>query len=352
MSSEPPETISTRPTRTSVIGWSVALILLIGIPVATALWMTSVPGYSWSGPLPPLAPAQKQLAARLEAHVRAIASVPHNIEHPRALEASALYIESALTGLGYTVRRQPLEPGRAERNIEVTIEPAAPSAQTLVIGAHYDSAFDAPGANDNASGVAGVIELARMLADLRGKSALRIRLVLFVNEEPPNFQTANMGSLIYAERLAATHEPVLGMISLEALGWYSDEPGSQHYPAPLGLLYPHTGNFIAFVGTTGSRSWVRKAVGAFRARAAFPSVGGTAPGFVTGIDWSDHWSFEQVGVPALMITDTAPFRYPWYHLPGDTPEKVDYTKVARVVSGLEAMVRGWAITPLGNPPGA
>ena len=339
------ETIGTRPTRASVIGWSIFLLILIGVPIATVLWMTTVPGHSYSGALPALDPAQKQLAARLETHVRAIASVPHNIEHPRALEASALYIETMLAGMGYAVQRQPLEPGGSERNLEVVIEPAAPSAQTLVIGAHYDSAFDAPGANDNGTGVAGVIELARMLADLRGKSALRIRLVLFVNEEPPNFQTANMGSLIYAERLARTHEPVLGMISLETLGWYSDAPGSQHYPAPLGLLYPHTGNFVAFVGTTGSRRWVRKAVGAFRARAAFPSIGGTAPGFVTGIDWSDHWSFEQVGIPALMVTDTAPFRYPWYHERGDTPEKVDYTKVARVVSGLEAMVRGWATAP-------
>lgn len=162
------ETITTRPSRASVIGWSIFLLLLIGVPLSTLLWMTAVPGHSYTGPLPPPDPAQKQLAARLETHVRAIASVPHNIEHPRALEASALYIESTLTGLGYTVRRDPLEPGRDERNLEVVIEPAAPSAQTLVIGAHYDSAFDAPGANDNASGAAGVIELARMLVICAG----------------------------------------------------------------------------------------------------------------------------------------------------------------------------------------
>ncbi|MEO9130486.1 MAG: M28 family peptidase [Sphingomonas sp.] len=353
MSSDPTETFSTRPTGSRIFGCALALVMLVGLPVAAILWMTAVPGRSWIAPLPPLDPGQQQIATNLEAHVRAIASVPHNIEHPLALERSASYIENSLAGLGYQVHRQPLVGPDSERNIEVVIDPAKPTAQTLVIGAHYDSVFDAPGANDNATGTAGVIELARLLADLRGKSALRIRLVLFVNEEPPNFQTANMGSLVYAERLKQTREPVMGMLCLETLGYYSDAPRSQHYPAPLDLLYPGTGNFVAFVGLTSSRSFVRKTVGAFRAQAQFPSVGGTAPGFVTGIDWSDHWSFEQVGIPAVMITDTAPFRYPWYHKRGDTPEKVDYAKLARVVSGLERVVRGWAGAPISvDPPGA
>ena len=343
LTSDPTESFSTRPTGSRVLGYAAALLILVGLPVAAILWMTAVPGHSWAAPLPPLDPGQQQIAANLEAHVRAIAGKPHNIEYPAALEAAAQHIEDALTETGYAVHRQPLDPDRSERNIEVVIEPARPNAQTLVIGAHYDSAFDAPGANDNATGTAGVIELARLLADLRGKSGLRIRLVLFVNEEPPNFQTANMGSLVYAERLKHTGELVIGMLCLETLGYYSDQPHSQHYPAPLDLLYPSTDNFVAFVGLTSSRSFVRKTVGAFRAQARFPSVGGSAPGFITGIDWSDHWSFEQVGIPAVMITDTAVFRYPWYHMRGDTPDKVDYAKLARVVSGLERVVRGWAL---------
>lgn len=342
MSSDPAETFSTRPTRSRAIGCALALLILVVLPIALVLWMTAVPGRSHAGPLPPLDAGQQQIATNLEAHVRAIASKPHNIEHPAALEFAALHIEDALTDMGYAIHRQPLGQDGSDRNIEVVIDPAVPTAQTLVIGAHYDSAYDAPGANDNATGTAGVIELARLLADLRGKSALRIRLVLFVNEEPPNFQTASMGSLVYAERLKQTREPVMGMLCLETLGYYSDQPRSQHYPAPLDLLYPSTGNFVAFVGLTSSRSFVRKTVGAFRAQAAFPSVGGTAPGIVTGIDWSDHWSFEQVGIPAVMITDTAIFRYPWYHTRGDTPDKVNYAKLARVVSGLERVVRGWA----------
>ncbi len=322
-----------------------ALSLLIVLPVAGVLWMTSVPGHSHQGPLPPLAPEQAQLATRLQEHVRAVASKPHNVGYPRELEQAAAYIEEQLSGMGYPVHRQAFQAGGQEvRNIEVVIEPTATvtRAKTLVVGAHYDSYFHAPGANDNGTGVAGVIELARLLSDLRGRSPMRIRLVLFVNEEPPFFKTELMGSLVYARSLKASGEPVHGMFSLETLGFYSDKEHSQHYPPPLGLLYPTKGNFVAFVGLISSRSFVRQTVGSFRERVAFPSVGGTAPGFIPGIDWSDHWSFEQVGIPALMITDTAPFRYPHYHTSADSPDKVDYERLARVVSGLEAVIRSWA----------
>ncbi len=155
-----------------------------------------------------------------------------------------------------------------------------------------------------------------------------------------------MGSLVYARRLKASGEPVLGMMALETIGFYSDEEHSQHYPPPLGLLYPSKGNFIAFVGLTSSRSFVRQTVGSFRELVPFPSVGGTAPGIIPGIDWSDHWSFEQVGIPALMVTDTAPFRYPHYHSSADSPDKVDYERLGRVVSGLERVIRVWADRPL------
>jgi Zn-dependent M28 family amino/carboxypeptidase len=251
--------------------------------------------------------------------------------------------------MGYQIHRQPFQAdGQEVRNIEVVIEPAAAVAatKTLVVGAHYDSYFHAPGANDNGTGVAGVLELARLLSDLRGRSALSIRLVLFVNEEPPYFKTEYMGSLVYARRLKGSGDAVLGMFALETLGFYSDVEHSQRYPPPLGLLYPTTGNFVAFVGLISSRAFLRETVASFRALAAFPSVGGTAPGFIPGIDWSDHWSFEQVGIPALMITDTAPFRYPHYHTAADSPDKVDYDRLARVISGLEQVIRDRA-----GPPG-
>jgi len=319
--------------------------LLFALPAGTILWMTSVPGRSHEGPLPPSNQGEKELAARLEAHVRAVASEPHNLKHPEALERSARTIEAALTGAGYRTQSQVFTAGGQQvRNIEVVIEPRRTDAKTLVVGAHYDSWLDAPGANDNGSGTAAAIELARLLADLSGKTQLRIRFVLFVNEEPPFFKTAQMGSLVYAKRLKASGEPVLGMISLETMGFYSDAENSQNYPSPLDMLYPTKGDFVAFVALTSSRSFLRRAVGDFREVAAFPSVGGTAPGFVQGIDWSDHWAFEQMGMPALMITDTAVFRYPHYHSKADTPDKVDYARLARVVSGLERMIRRWAVS--------
>ena len=219
-------------------GIALAIIVLI---LAGARYVTSVPGIRYEGPLPALADAERTTATRLLGRLRAIASRPHNLEHYDELEKAARYIEAELSALGYQPMPQVFEvDGRAVRNIEVTIEPAqaAASRGTIVVGAHYDSYGDAPGANDNGSGTAAVIELARLLADLRGKATARIRLVLFVNEEPPYFQTPDMGSFRYARLLAERREPVIGMISLETLGCFLDEPGSQRYPPPLGLLYP------------------------------------------------------------------------------------------------------------------
>lgn len=171
---------------------------------------------------------------------------------------------------------------------------------------------------------------------------MRIRLVLFVNEEPPYFRSADMGSYRYASRLAERGEALIGMISLETMGCFLDEPGSQRYPPPFSLLYPNKGDFIAFVGTLKSRNFLHALIRSFRAHTAFPSAGGVAPGFVPGVDWSDHWSFERFGYPAVMVTDTAPFRYAHYHQITDTPDKVDHTKLARVTHGLERVIRDMA----------
>ncbi len=175
------------------------LVLIVGLAIGAVLWMTSVPGRSHEGPLPPLTPEQAHLASRLRDHITTIASTPHNTGYPHELERAASYIEAKLSASGYDVHRQTFQAARQEvRNIEVVIEPGATGrdAKTLVVGAHYDSYFQAPGANDNGTGTAGVIELARLLADLKGRSSIRIRLVLFVNEEPPYFKTELMGSFI------------------------------------------------------------------------------------------------------------------------------------------------------------
>lgn len=211
------------------------------------------------------------------------------------------------------------------------------TAEIIVVGAHYDSFDDSPGANDNATGVASVLALAERFIDARPSRTLRF--VLFADEEPPYFQSEEMGSLTYARACRDAGERVIGMISVETIGWYSDEPGSQKYPAPLGAVYPDKGNFIGFVANPRSRIFLREVITSFRESTEFPSEGGALPGVLPGIGWSDHWAFWQSGFAALMVTDTAPFRYPHYHTVLDTPDKVDSERIARVTMGLERVIR-------------
>jgi hypothetical protein len=322
--------------------WLLAIIVTI-VPLSLAgYWYSlAVPGRSHTGSLPPVTVDETQLAARMRRHIETIASTPHNVEHYANLQAAAAYIEHTLRGFGYEpVSQQFTVDGVSVRNIEVVIEPTDRGSQvrTWVVGAHCDSAYDAPGANDNGSGSAAVIELARLLKDHRPRTT-RIRLVLFVNEEPPYFQTEDMGSLRYAAMLAERKEPVAAMISLETIGYYSDKAGGQGYPPPFGLVLPSKGDFVSFVGMPGSRDFVHEVIASFRRETAFPSIGGVAPGFIPGIDWSDHWSFAEHGFKALMVTDTAIFRYPHYHTRQDTPDKLDYERLARVTKGIEHVVR-------------
>lgn len=322
--------------------WLIGIVLtLIPLSLAGYWYALAVPGRSHTGALPPATADETQLAPRLRQHVETIASTPHNIEHYANLQAAAAYIERTLRGLGYEPLSQTFTvDGVSVRNIEVVIEPTERGAtiKTWVVGAHYDSAYDAPGANDNGSGTAAVIELARLLKDHRPRQT-RIRLVLFVNEEPPYFQTEDTGSLRYAAMLAERKEPVAAMISLETIGYYSDKAGSQGYPPPFGLVLPGKGDFVSFVGMTNSRDFVHEVIAAFRLETAFPSVGGVAPDFIPGIDWSDHRSFAEHGFKALMVTDTAIFWYPHYHTRQDTPDKLDYERLARLTKGIERVVR-------------
>ena len=314
------------------------LILLAG---AGLYYITAMPGSSFHGAPPPTTEQEQELAKRLRRHVVAIASKEHNVDNYPELERSARYIEKTLSGYGHAVIRQEYESrGHRVRNLEVAISSAAaPAQKVVVVGAHYDSAFGATGANDNGSGSAAVIELARMLKGAEVAEGYELRLVLFVNEEEPYFKTAEMGSWVHARALHASGKQVVAMLSLETLGYYSDAPGSQRYPFPFNLIYPDTGNFIGFVGQLDSRALVREVIESFRRHASFPSEGVAAPGFITGVDWSDHWSYNHFGYPALMITDTALYRYPYYHTPEDTLDKIDYERLARVVTGIERVVR-------------
>jgi len=319
------------------------ILALLTFSAAFIYWYTlGMPGRSHAGPLPVLNEDEREIAGTLRRHVEAIASRPHNTYFPRELEKSARRIEEVLASLGYSPQVQKFVASGVEvRNIEVVIEPesAGEDISTVVIGAHYDSAGNAPGANDNGSGVAALLELARLMKS-HAMIKTRLRIVFFVNEEPPHFMTETMGSLVYARSLAATGEKVRAMLSLETLGAYSDKPGSQRYPPPLSFFLPSIGNFIAIVGTLGARSLAAEVTRRFRESVAFPSVGGVAPAVIPGITWSDHWSFGKFGISAVMITDTALFRYDHYHLPSDTPDKVDYERLARVTGGLARVIRG------------
>jgi hypothetical protein len=322
--------------------WGAGFLLVFVAGAAAAAWyMLALPGKGHTGPLPPASIREAELAWRLQRHVAAIAMRPHNVAHYAELEKAAAYIEAELASLGYEPQRQVFKTdGRHVRNIEAVLAPANPgtASSSLIVGAHYDSAGIAPGANDNGTGTAAVLELARLLKDAVPADKT-LRLVLFVNEEPPYDRTPDMGSWHYAQSLKERGERVYGMVSLETLGCFSDEPGTQTYPAPFGLVFPSTANFIAFVAMPGSRSFLHEVVGRFRRFAQFPTIGGTAPDRVAGIGWSDHWSFAQLGYPALMITDTALFRYRHYHKATDTPDQVDYEKLARITLGLEQTIR-------------
>jgi Zn-dependent M28 family amino/carboxypeptidase len=181
-----------------------------------------------------------------------------------------------------------------------------------------------------------MLELARRFKD--AKPGRTLRFTAFVNEEPPYFRTELMGSRVHVANARKRGEKFVAMLSLETIGYYSDRPKSQKYPPPVGLVYPDTGNFIGFVGNLSSRSLVRSCIRTFRDTTSFPSEGLAAPEFVSGVGWSDQWAFWQVGCPAIMVTDTAPFRYPHYHEASDTPDKLDYERMARVVGGLGRVV--------------
>jgi hypothetical protein len=286
-----------------------------------------------------LSEADNVLRAELVADVQKLAGEigERNLPRYQQLSAAADFIEGSFSRAGLQARRDTYEvAGRACHNLEVEIRGARP--EVMVIGAHYDSVVGSPGANDNGSGVAALLALARRFA---GKSSGQtLRFVAFVNEEPPYFQTEQMGSFVYASRCKARGDQIAGMISLETIGYFSDAPHSQRYPAPgLGLFHPTTGNFIGFVGNSGARAFLNRTVGIFRQQAKIPAESAALPAFVSGVAWSDQWAFWQCGYPAaIMVTDTAPFRYPHYHLASDTPDKLDYDRFALVVSGMEKTI--------------
>lgn len=325
----------------NVVRWIlVAGSALVILPLAAVAAMVAMPGTSFEGEVLVSEGEDRALAARLEQDVRVLAGEigERNVFRPEALDAAVGYIEGELQEAGLNPERQSFDVGRVRcHNLEVQFEGVERPDEIIVIGAHYESVVGSPGANDNASGVAALLALARSFADrVPGRT---VRFVFFANEEEPFFMTEHMGSLVYARRSAERGETIQGMVSLETMGYYDDRPGTQQYPlGVLKLRYPDEGNFIGFVANLHSRSLLRQAIAAFRAEARIPSEAAALPASVPGVGWSDQQAFWKMGYPAIMITDTAPFRYPYYHTAEDTPDKLDYRRLALVVRGLEAMV--------------
>jgi len=309
------------------------------------IWLLTIkmPGPAFSGPLPPLTPNQQELRDELRRHVTALAhdiGVRSDAQYGN-VQRAASYIERTLTALGYQVVSHEFSAyNRTYRNLEATLRGTNLPQEVVILGAHYDSARKAPGADDNASGVAGVLALARVFA--KERQTRTVRFVFFPNEEPPSFPTADMGSRHYATDARQRNDQIVAMLSIESIGYYDTEKGSQRYPFPLNLAYPDVGDFVGFVSNLRSRSLLVRALAAFRAHATLPTQGAAAPSWVPGVWWSDHWSFWREGYPAIMITDTAPYRNPFYHTPQDTPDKLDYDRMARVVHGLTHVVRAIA----------
>jgi len=282
------------------------------------------------------------LRAELNSDVQHLAGEigERNLARYPQLNAAADFIEKSFRQAGFEPRRDSYEVrGLVSHNIEVEVRGTSP--EIVLVGAHYDSVFGAPGANDNGTGVAALLALARRFA---GKPTnMTLRFVAFVNEEPPYFQTPEMGSLVYAGRCKAHGDQIAAMISLETIGYFSDAPRSQTYPvASLGAFYPKVGNFIGIVGNVSSRWLVRRAIAEFREDGRISAEGAALPAAIAGIGWSDHWAFWQHGYPGIMITDTAPFRYPHYHEASDTPDKLDYDRFALVVSSSEKLIQSLA----------
>jgi Zn-dependent M28 family amino/carboxypeptidase len=250
------------------------------------------------------------------------------------LEATKEYIVSHLKAFGYIPSLQTYTySGRNYSNVIASIRGAKLPDETVIIGAHYDTVFGTPGADDNASAVATLLEIARAL---KGFSPDRtLKLIFFVIEEPPVFRSEHMGSYVYAKEAKERNENIKSMISLEMLGYYANEKEGQSFPFPLmSLIYPSTPNFIAVVGNLSSRNLVRKVKNSLKASSHIPVETLSAFSFVPGVDFSDHRSFWKMGYPAVMITDTAFYRNPNYHTEADTIDTLDFDKMSDLLIGL------------------
>jgi len=316
----------------------VLLSLLYGV-MAFVYMCVNMPGETLSSALLPLTPSQEESSKRLQEHVWQLAEEvgERHYGEPKAYNSAADYITNVFKQNELTPYEDEFGDKLQYRNIVAEHYGTTLADEVIIVGAHYDTVWLSSGADDNASGVAVMLEIAKQL---KKKQLNRtVRFVAFANEEEPYFLTENMGSLFHAKRSHDRGDKIMGMISLEMLGYYSNEANSQRYPSPFSWFYPDTANFVAFVSDFNSRSFVRKSINVFRESEQFPSEGLTAPVLmVRDVQRSDQAAFWKYNIPAFMVTDTAAYRNYSYHTVGDVPDSLDYDAMARVTTGLIAMI--------------
>ena len=283
---------------------------------------------------------KKEITENLRKTVQVLAGDIGSRGHDQfnALDRTIRYITSELREYGYTVEEQPYEYKEgAYKNIYAVKTGTKEPGRILVVGAHYDTVKGTPGADDNASAVAGMLELARLLAATPLDKT--VHFVAFTLEEPPLFRSRYMGSYVYAQGLHKAGADVEGMICLEMIGFFSDGPDSQFFPLPfMRWAYPKTGNFITLVSNLQSKGFLQNVKAGFVNGTDLPVETLSTVSVVPGVDFSDHRSFWKFGYHALMVTDTAFYRNPQYHGPGDVPEILDYERMTEVVLGLKASI--------------
>jgi Zn-dependent M28 family amino/carboxypeptidase len=316
--------------------------VLTGASTAFTAWEAVVVPFDWFLQICYVYPMDTTEYLRQVVTVLASEIGVRSFQDQERLTSATDYISGQLVSFGYNVTRQSFYfRMHFYDNLIAELPGTSVPEKTLVIGAHYDTVRTTPGADDNASGVAGLLCLARQLSRIQPDKT--IRFVFFCLEEPPTFRTRNMGSYHYAKSLKEKGDRIEGMICLEMIGYFCDREGCQHYPLPfMNVKFPRAGNYIAMVGNLRSRHFTQKIAKYFRGNTDLPVITLNAPAIVIGIDFSDHWSFGKFGYRALMVTDTAFYRNPHYHAPSDLPETLDYERMAKLVKGLAAAatVRG------------
>jgi hypothetical protein len=310
--------------------------LLLAALAAGLAYLTQPIGWRSSAAPPP----EGLDPRRLEAHVRMLGErlAPRHWKRQDNLDRAAAYVAAQLGEAGARVTEQEyaVEGAGRYRNVIGSFGPEA--GARVIVGAHYDGAGPFAAADDNASGVAGLIELARLLGSAKTPIA-RVDLVAFTLEEPPYYGTEWMGSHVHAAALRREGVAVRAMIALEMIGYFSDAPGSQRLPhSLLNVVYPSTGNFVAVIGRVGEARLVRRVKRAMQEATDLDVYSMNAPAWIPGIDFSDHRSYWAQGYPAVMVTDTAFYRNDRYHTPRDTPDTLDYRRMADVVRGVHRAV--------------